>query len=74
MSSAELMRAVRALSRQEKYQLAQLLLDDLARGEAVDPFPAGQVFPICTPEYLPGTATQLVKPLEEGAESGNEPG
>ena len=43
MSIAEIVPAVRALSRGEKFQLAQMLLEDLAREEALVLFKEGQV-------------------------------
>ncbi len=70
MSIAEIIPAVRALSRGEKFQLAQLLLEDLAREEAPVMFKEGQVYPIYTPEFAPGAAAQLAQLLaEEGTRS-----
>jgi hypothetical protein len=70
MSIAEIIPAVRALSRGEKFQLAQLLLEDLATGELPPLFKEGQVYPIYTPEYAPNAAAQLAKVLrEEGTRS-----
>jgi hypothetical protein len=65
MSVAEIISVVRALSRDEKHQLAQMLLEDLANGEPPATFKAGQVFPIYTPEYAPNAAAQLGQLLEE---------
>jgi hypothetical protein len=65
MSIAEIIPVVRALSRDEKYELARMLLADLANREAPAMFKAGQVFPICTPEYAPNAAAQLGQLLEE---------
>jgi hypothetical protein len=70
MSITEIIHAVRALSRGEKFQLAQLLLEDLATEELPAMFKEGQVFPIYTPEYSPDAAAQLAQLLrEEGARS-----
>ena len=70
MSIAEIIPAVRALSRGEKFQLAQMLLEDLAREELPAMFKEGQVYPIYTPEYAPGAAAQLAQLLmEEGTRS-----
>jgi hypothetical protein len=70
MSIAEIIPAVRALSRGEKFQLAQLLLEDLASEELPAMFKEGQVFPIYTPEYAPDAAAQLAQLLkEEGTRS-----
>ncbi len=69
MSIAEIIPAVRALSRSEKFQLAQLLLEDLA-GDDLPAFKEGQVYPIYTPDYAPGAASQLAQVLkEEGTRS-----
>ena len=70
MSIAELIPAVRALSRSEKFQIAQMLLDDLAKEELLAALTEGHVFPINTPEYAPDAAGQLAKALmEEGSSS-----
>ena len=70
MSITEIIPAVRALSRGEKFQLAQMLLEDLAREELPALFKEGQVYPIYTPEYAPGAAAQLAQVLlEEGTRS-----
>jgi hypothetical protein len=70
MSMAEIIPAVRALSRGEKFQLAQLLLEDLATEELPVSFKEGQVYPIYTPEYAPAAAAQLAQVLkEEGTHS-----
>jgi hypothetical protein len=64
---AEIIPAVRALSRSEKFQIAQILLDDLAKEELTLAFTEGSVFPIFTPEYAPDAAAQLAQVLlEEG--------
>jgi hypothetical protein len=64
MPIAEIIPAVRALSRAEKFQLAQMLLEDLVR-EELPLFKEGQVYPIYTPEYAPGAAVQLARVLKE---------
>jgi hypothetical protein len=70
MSIIEILPAVRALSRGEKFQLAQLLLEDLASEEGAVLFKEGQVYPIYTPEYAPDAAAQLAKVLmEEGTQT-----
>ncbi len=70
MSIAEIIHAVRALSRSEKFQIAQMLLDDLAEEELLAAFTEGHVFPIYTPEYTPDAAAQLAQALmEEGTNS-----
>ncbi len=70
MSIVEIIPAVRALSRSDKFRIAQLLLDDLAAEEFSTAFQEGQVFPIYTPEYAPDAAAQLAQALrEEGAGS-----
>lgn len=70
MSFAEIIPAVRALSRGEKVQLAQILLEDLDNEELKAMFPEGRAYPIYTPEYAPNAAAQLAKALnEEGSHS-----
>ncbi len=70
MLIAEIIPAVQALSRAEKFQLAQMLLEDLAREEQATMFPERQVYPIYTPEYASEAAAQLAKLLrEEGTRS-----
>jgi hypothetical protein len=59
MSFAEILPEVRTLSRREKFQLAQMLLEDLARDESPLTFKEGQAYPIYTPAYSPTAATQL---------------
>jgi hypothetical protein len=65
MSITELIPAVRALSRGETFQLAQMLLEDLVGEELPAMFKEGQVYPIYTPEYVPGAAAQLAQLLKE---------
>lgn len=65
MSIAEIILGVRALSRGEKFQLAQI--EDLARDDLSEIFKDGRVYPIDTPAYAPGAAAQLARVLlEEG--------
>ena len=63
MSIAEIIPAVRALSRSEKFQVAQILLDDLAKEETPLAFAEGHVFPINTPEFAPNAGAQLAQAL-----------
>jgi hypothetical protein len=65
MSIAEIIPAVRALSRGKKFQLAQLLLEDLATEKLPELFKEGQVYPIYTPAYAPTAAAQLAQVLRE---------
>ena len=70
MSIAEIYSAVRALSRDEKLQLAemltQMLFEDLAlANEEKAMFKEGQVYPIYTPEYAANAAAQLAQLLNE---------
>jgi hypothetical protein len=65
MSIAEIIPAVQALSRGEKFQLAHLLLEDRANEERATLFQDGQIYSICTPEYAPGAAAQLAQLLRE---------
>jgi hypothetical protein len=59
MSIAEIIPVVRALPRSEKFQLARLLLDDLAGEDLLSGVKQGQEFPIHTPEFAPGAAGKL---------------
>jgi hypothetical protein len=70
MSIAEIIPAVRALSRSEKFQLAQLLLQDLAGEELPAMFKEGQVYPIFTPEHAPGVAAQLAQLIKTEERTG----
>jgi hypothetical protein len=65
MSIAEIIPAVQAPSRSEKFHIAQLLLDDLAKEELSAAFKEGHPFPVYTPEYSPDAATQLARALME---------
>ena len=65
MSIAEMIPEIRALSRDEKMRLAQILLEDLSREDPSLQFQAGQVFPIHTPAYAPNAAVQLAQVLRE---------
>ncbi len=65
MSIVDLIPAVRALPRSDKFNLARLLLDDLAGEELLSKLKQGQECPIYTPEFAPGTAAQLARLLEE---------
>jgi hypothetical protein len=65
MSIAEILPAVRALPRSEKFRLARLLLDDLAGEELLSALKQGQEFPLYTPEAAPGAAARLATLLEE---------
>ncbi len=65
MSIAEILPAVRALPRSEKFRLARLLLDQLAGEESLCGFEQGQEVPIDKPGFAPGAAAQLATLLEE---------
>jgi hypothetical protein len=65
MSIAEIMPAVQALSRSEKFQLARLLIDELAAADSRAYFKEGQVYPIYTPEYVPDAASRLSQLLKD---------
>ncbi len=65
MTITEILPAVRALPRSEKFRLARLLLDDLAGEELLSGIQPGQEFRIETPEFAPGAAAQLASLLEE---------
>lgn len=63
MSITEIIPEVRALSRGEKFQLARMLLEDLASEEPT--FIEGAAYPIHTPAYAPGAAAQLAQLLRD---------
>jgi hypothetical protein len=65
MSITEIIPAVRALPRSEKFRLVRLLLDDLAGEESLAGLKQGQEFPIYTPEFAPGAAAQLAILLKD---------
>jgi hypothetical protein len=65
MSISEIIPALRALPRSEKFRIARLLLDDLAGEELLASLKQGQEFPLHTPEFAPGVAAQLATLLEE---------
>jgi hypothetical protein len=65
MSINEIIPAVQALTRGEKFHLAHMLLEDLASEELPTVFKKGQIYPIYTPEYTPGAAVQLAHLLKE---------
>jgi hypothetical protein len=64
MTLAEIIPALRALPRSEKFRIARLLLDDLAGEELLATLKPGQEFPIHTPAFAPGAAAQLATLLE----------
>ena len=64
MSITEILPAVRALPRSEKFRLVRLLLDDLAEEELLSGLKQGQEFPIHTPEFAPEVTAQLATLLE----------
>lgn len=65
MSMLELLPAVHALSRREKFELAQLLLQDLSNEEPASLFKEGQTYPIHTPQFGPDAASHLAAILKE---------
>ena len=64
MSITELIPAVRALPRSDKFRPARLLLDDLAGEDLLSEIKQGQDFPVYTPEFAPEAAAQLAGLLE----------
>ncbi len=65
VSITELIPAMRALPRIEKFRLVRLLLDDLAGEELLAGVKQGQEFPLYTPGVGPGAAAQLATLLQE---------
>ena len=69
MLIADILPEATKLPRQERFRLAQILLEELAPEEIAGQFQDGQVFPIYTPTYAPGAADELVRVLtREGVE------
>ncbi len=68
MSITEIISAARALSQDERRELAQTLLEDLANEEVKDVFQGRRDFHIYTPEFGPNATAQLARVLEEDAE------
>ncbi|HTU16821.1 MAG TPA: hypothetical protein VMG10_02060 [Gemmataceae bacterium] len=64
MSITEIIPAVHALPRSEKFRLVRLLLDDLAQEDLLSGLKHGQEFPIYTPEFAPEAASQLAMLLK----------
>jgi len=69
MSITEVISAARALSQEEKRELAQTLLEDLANEDPGAVFQHGHVYPVYTPEFGPDAASQLAQLLEKDAKS-----
>jgi len=65
MSVNEVIPVLRTLSRADKFHVAQLLLEELAREEQTVEFKEGHVYPIWTPEFAPNAASQLSQVLHE---------
>ena len=68
MSIADVLPAVRSLSRVDKLQLIQLLAAGLAQDEESAPIVAGPTYPLCSPDRAYDAAAGLLRFLEaEGA-------
>ena len=67
MSITEIISAARALTQDERRELAQTLLQDLANEEPEAVFQNGHVYPIYTPDFAPNAASQLAQFLDEDA-------
>lgn len=65
MSIAEILSVARSLPADEKRQLTQALVEDLANNEPEAMFKVGHVFTIYTPEFAPGTVAGLAQLLKE---------
>jgi hypothetical protein len=64
MSLAELLPAVRGLSRSDKLQLIQVLAADLAQAEALAPIAPGKTYPLRSPDRAYDAAAVLLQVLE----------
>ena len=65
MSLVELLPIVRSLSRQDKLRLIQLLAGELAQAEEPAPIPAGQTFPLWSPDRAYDAAAALLRALDD---------
>jgi len=63
MSYLEMLPSVRALSRIDKLRLIQVLANDLAQAEALNPFIAGQTYPLPSPDRAYDAAATLLREL-----------
>ncbi len=64
MSLVELLPTVRTLSRHDKLRLIQLLAVELAQAEEPDPIPAGQSYPLWSPDRAYDAAVALLQALD----------
>jgi hypothetical protein len=64
MSLSEVLPSVRSLSRHDKLLLMQLLAGELVRAEAGPDIPAGQTYPVWSPDRAFGAAAELLKALD----------
>jgi hypothetical protein len=64
MSLVEMLPIVRSLSRIDKPQLIQLLVDDLAQAEESTPLTAGRNYPIYSPDRVYEAADALLREME----------
>ncbi len=64
MSLVELLPTVRSLSRYDKLRLIQLLAVDLAQAEEPPPIPAGQSYPLWSPDRAFDAAAVLLRALD----------
>jgi hypothetical protein len=65
MSLVELLPTVRSLSRQDKLRLIQLLAGELAQAEESDPIPAGQYYPLWSPDRAYDAAAVVLRALDD---------
>jgi hypothetical protein len=66
MSLADVLPAVRVLSRVEKLRLIQFLADELAGSERVPELQDGQTYPVWSPHDAYDAAEVLLRLLEKG--------
>jgi putative addiction module component (TIGR02574 family) len=69
MSLVEVLPQVHSLSRVEKFQLIQLLAQDLADGENASGFQAGQSYPVWSPIDAYEAADVMLKALQAHQEA-----
>jgi hypothetical protein len=65
MNLSEMLPALHALPRPEKWRLVQLMVADLAREEEKSPIEAGAPYPIWSPYHAFDAADAMLKALAE---------
>ena len=66
MSLVDLLPTVRSLSRKDQLRLIQLLAAELAQVEETDLIPAGQTYPLWSPDRAYDAAAVLLRAVADG--------